>query len=250
MEPAPRGVWTDAAVVPSPHASQAHVMLGVLSTTADAPKCFAEVQGKRLLDWAREALSGAGIDEICFIGGYQIEKVRAGYPNFTFRHNTDWENNNILASLMYAEELMTEPFLCTYSDTLFTADVVKRVLANSADIVLSVDTRWLDRYEHRSDHPPDDAEKVTAANGLVTRVHRAIAPGAAHGEFTGIAKFSAHGGAQLSEALSSLQGASRRAAIPRSRRLREGLSHSPVAGHDRGRRLDGACRHARRLHRS
>ena len=171
----------------------------LMPTTADAPKCFAEVRGKRLLDWALQALSGAGIGSIVFIGGYQIDKVRVGYPGFTFRHNTDWENNNILASLMYAEDLMTEPFVCTYSDTLFTADVVKRVLANPADTVLSVDTRWLDRYEHRSDHPPDDAEKVTAANGLVTRVHRAIAPSTAHGEFTGIAKFSERGAAQLKE---------------------------------------------------
>ena len=208
----------------------------LMPTTADAPKCFAEVQGKRLLDWALQALSGAGIGDICFIGGYQIDKVRAGYPRFTFRHNTDWENNNILASLMYAEDLMDEPFVCTYSDTLFTADVVKRVLANPADIALSVDTRWLDRYEHRSDHPPIDAEKVTAANGLVTRVHRGIAPSAAHGEYTGIAKFSQRGAAQLKEHYHRCKALLRRQAVPRSRRVRKGLSHSPVAGHDRSRR--------------
>ena len=80
---------------------------------------------------AAGVLPANGIDDICFIGGYQIDKVRADYPHFTFRHNTDWENNNILASLMYAEDLMDEPFVCTYSDTLFTADVVKRLLANS-----------------------------------------------------------------------------------------------------------------------
>ena len=76
---------------------------------------------------------------------------------------------------------------------------MKRVLANPADIVLSVDTRWLERYEHRSEHPPDDAEKVTVANGLVTRVHRGIEPSAAHGEYTGIAKFSSRGAATLKE---------------------------------------------------
>jgi choline kinase len=46
-------------------------------------------------------------------------------------------------------------------------------------------------------HPPDDAEKVTVSNGLVTRVHRGIEPGEAHGEFTGVAKFSAAGAAVL-----------------------------------------------------
>ena len=169
----------------------------LMPTTADAPKCYAEVQGKRMLDWGLQALSAGGIADICFIGGYQIDKVRADYPRFTFRHNDDWENNNILASLMYAEDLMDEPFICTYSDVLFTPDVVKRLLANPADIVLSVDTQWLERYQHRSNHPPTDGEKVTVANGLVTRVHREIDPEAAYGEYTGIAKFSARGAASL-----------------------------------------------------
>ena len=171
----------------------------LMPTTADSPKCFAEVQGKRILDWALQALTSNGISDICFIGGYHIEKVRAGYPQFTFRHNSDWENNNILASLMCAEDLMNVPFLCTYSDCLFTADVIKRVIVDPVDIALSVDTDWLKRYEHRSNHPTDDAEKVTAANGAVTRVDRGIMPSAAHGEFTGIAKFSVQGAATLQQ---------------------------------------------------
>jgi len=169
----------------------------LMPTTADAPKCYAEVKGKRMLDWGLDALAASGITDICFIGGYQIDKVRADYPRFTFRHNVDWENNNILASLMYAEDLMNEPFVCTYSDVLFTSDVVMRLLANPADIALSVDTNWLERYQHRSNHPPTDAEKVIVNNGLVTRIHRGIEPAAAYGEYTGIAKFSARGAAAL-----------------------------------------------------
>ena len=171
----------------------------LMPTTADTPKCFAEVQGTRILDWDLHALSAAGISDVCFIGGYRIEKVRADYPHFTFRHNTEWEHNNILASLMYAGDLMNEPFLCTYSDVLFTADVVQRLLASPADIALSVDTEWLDRYRHRSNHPATDAEKVTVANGYVTRVIEPSTPDAAHGEYTGIAKFSRAGAATLKE---------------------------------------------------
>jgi choline kinase len=76
---------------------------------------------------------------------------------------------------------------------------VTRLLASSADIALSVDTRWLERYEFRTHHPPDDAEKVTARNGQVTRIHRAIPAAEAHGEYTGIAKFTPHGAAALRE---------------------------------------------------
>ena len=171
----------------------------LMPTTADTPKCYAEVQGKKLLDWAISAFAGAGITEICFIGGYQIEKVQRDYPHFTFRHNSGWENNNILASLMHAEDLMEEGFVCCYSDILFTAEVVKRLLAQAGDIVLSVDTRWLDRYQHRTQHPPDDAEKVPVRNGCVLRVHRGIAPADAYGEYTGIARFTAEGARQLRE---------------------------------------------------
>jgi len=171
----------------------------LMPTTAETPKCFAEVQGLRLLDWARDAFAGAGVTDICFIGGYQIEKVQRDYPQFAFRHNVGWEQNNILLSLMHAENLMDDGFVCCYSDILFTSDVVERVLRHPADIALSVDTRWLERYQHRTQHPPDDAEKVTVQNGSVTRVHRAIPPQQAHGEYTGIARFTPAGATKLRE---------------------------------------------------
>jgi choline kinase len=179
----------------------------LMPTTADTPKCYAEVHGRRLLDHALAAFAGAGITDICFIGGYQIEKVRRDYPQFTFRHNAGWEHNNILLSLMHAEDQMADGFVCCYSDILFTTDVVRRLLASPADCVLSVDTEWLERYRHRTQHPPDDGEKVTVAGGRVTRVHRSILPAEAHGEYTGIAKFTAAGAARLREHFARAQAA-------------------------------------------
>jgi L-glutamine-phosphate cytidylyltransferase len=169
----------------------------LMPTTADTPKCFAEVAGRRILDWALAAFRESGIDRICFIGGYQIERVRRAYPDLTFRHNADWANNNILASLFHAEDLMDGPFLCAYSDILFTPDVIRRALANTDDMALVVDTHWQVRYAERTEHPPDDAEKVLAANGRVTRVSRDIDTGAAHGEYIGVARFTAAGAARL-----------------------------------------------------
>jgi L-glutamine-phosphate cytidylyltransferase len=171
----------------------------LMPTTADAPKCFAEVEGRRLIDWAIDAFAQDGLNDLCFIGGYQIDKVKAAYPQFTFRHNANWEQNNILASLFCAEDLMDQPFICCYSDILFTADIVGRMAAARDDLVLGVDTQWLDRYVARTDHPPDDAEKVTTADGSVTRIHRQIHEADAHGEYIGIAKFSAAGAARLRE---------------------------------------------------
>jgi choline kinase len=169
----------------------------LMPTTADSPKCFAEVHGKRLLDWALAAIAQAGIQEICFIGGYKIDLVRKNYPQLTFRHNIEWERNNILASLMYAEDLMDDGFICCYSDTLFTGNLAQKALDAPGDIVLSVDTQWLNRYQFRSQHPPDDAEKVRVSGEAVTRVHRGIPTEQAYGEFTGLAKFTPAGAALL-----------------------------------------------------
>jgi len=144
-------------------------------------------------------LTGGGVTDICFIGGYLMETVQRDYPHFTFRRNNEWPDNNILVSLMCAEDLMDRPFITTYSDILFTPGIVAGLAASSADIALGMDTDWRTHYAPRTQHPPDDAEKAIARNGRVERVHRAIPYQDATGEFIGVAKFSERGGRLLRE---------------------------------------------------
>ena len=68
-----------------------------MPTTANTPKCFAEVDNRRILDWGLQAFADNDFERICFIGGYAIDKVRKDYPQLVFYHNANWENNNILA---------------------------------------------------------------------------------------------------------------------------------------------------------
>lgn len=169
----------------------------LMPTTADAPKCFAQVGERRILDWALHAFRQNGVHKIAFIGGYQIEKVKQDYSDLVFRRNEQWQRNNILASLFCADDLMDDGFLCAYSDILFTPAVIQRVLASDADMSLVVDTDWEVRYLERSEHPPDDAEKVIAKNGAVTKIARDIPIADAHGEYIGVAKFSPAGAKRL-----------------------------------------------------
>jgi len=171
----------------------------LMPTTADTPKCFAMVGSRRILDWTIEALTAAGIERIAFIGGYQIDQVRAEYPHFAFYHNDRWQTNNILASLMYAEPEMDEPFVCCYSDILFTPRVVAKLLAAKGDISLAVDTDWQSRYSVRSEHPVEEAEKVMVADGHITEIGRQVRSEAAYGEYIGVARFSAAGARTLRE---------------------------------------------------
>jgi len=171
----------------------------LMPLTEGTPKCFAEVGGRRILDWALAALREAGLDEVVFVGGYQIERVRAAYPELSYRHNAAWERNNILASLFHAEDAMADGFVCSYADILYRPSVVRRLLAASGEIVLAVDTDWRARYLGRSQHPEHDAEKVLVAGDRVLRIARDVDSAAAHGEYIGLARFSPAGAAALRE---------------------------------------------------
>ena len=171
----------------------------LMPTTENAPKCYAEIRGKRILDWTVEALRGGGCSEICFIGGYRIEAVRRDYPHFQFRENADWPNNNILVSLMCAEDLMDRPFVTAYSDILFTPEIVRGLIDCPDELALGIDTDWREHYRPRTQHPPHDAEKAITSDGKVQKVHRGIPYDDATGEFIGVAKFGSEGARRFRE---------------------------------------------------
>ncbi len=170
-----------------------------MPTTENAPKCYAEIRGKRILDWTVEALQGGGCSEICFIGGYRIETVQRDYPQFQFRENADWPNNNILVSLMCAEDLMDRPFVTAYSDILFTPEIVRGLIDCPDELALGIDTDWREHYRPRTQHPPHDAEKAITSSGKVQKVHRGIPYDDATGEFIGVAKFGSGGARRFRE---------------------------------------------------
>ncbi len=167
--------------------------------TDDQPKCYAPIGGRRILDWTRDAFAGAGLAEQVFIGGYRLDMIRGDYPEFTFCHNADWPNNNILMSLFHAESHFAGGFVCTYSDILFRASVVRKAMRHPGDIVLCVDTDWRQRYIDRTLHPEQDAEKVTVENDRVLRIDRQVPSDQAAGEYIGVAKFTGRGASQLQD---------------------------------------------------
>jgi L-glutamine-phosphate cytidylyltransferase len=168
--------------------------------TADAPKCFAEVKERRILDWGLEAMREGGLTDVVFIGGYRIDLVRENYPDFTYCHNADWPDNNILESLMHAEAHMSGGFVCAYSDILYTGQIVRQLMTSDADTTLVCDTDWRERYKQRTEHPEDDGEKMIVTDGGVSLINRTMASKDATGEYIGVARFSSAGAARLIEA--------------------------------------------------
>ncbi len=170
--------------------------------TADIPKCMVEVAGRPILHRQLEALARAGVTDFVVVRGYLGDRIVApGFP-LRFIENPDWANNNILASLFFAADEMNDAFVFSYSDIVFAPAYATEIVQSAGDIALVIDRRWRETYVGRAQHPISEAElasvKQTEIGPVVSRVGKTVvSPDAAVGEFIGLAKFSAAGGAAL-----------------------------------------------------
>ena len=173
--------------------------------TTERPKCMVEVNGRSILSYQLEALRMHGVDDIHVVRGYLSERLVV--DGATYWENADYRNNNILLSLFCAEPAMDQAFVTSYSDIVYTSEVVERLMASDADISLVVDRHWLDAYDGREDHPPEQAELTKVDGGRVVAVGKHVAPqDEPLGEFIGLARFTARGAARLREVFHAVRG--------------------------------------------
>ena len=155
-----------------------------------------------MLEWILEAFASAGLSrkDVVFVCGYRADVIKARYPEFTYVTNHDWQNNNILLSLLMAREYLKDGFVSTYGDIVYEGAVVQKLVASSADIALGCDTAWRRRYVGRTQHPETDAEKLRADGSRVVELSRTIPSEQADGEFIGVMKLSPAGAADFTKA--------------------------------------------------
>jgi len=161
--------------------------------TNNKPKCMLEFGDKTLLERQLETYRSCGITDISVIRGYQKDKIN--YAGLKYYENTDYENNNILSSLIYAEEAICGHVICAYSDILFDTSVVQRALDSPYDISVVVDIDWRGYYDGRRDHPIEEAENIIfdADNKAISAGKIMADKNDVHGEFIGMIKFSPRG---------------------------------------------------------
>ena len=164
----------------------------LMPITNEKPKCLLEVGGRTILERALQALRENEIENIVVVRGYQSHLI--AYPNVTYCHNPDFTRNNILRSLFYAEDEMDDDFIFSYSDIIYSSEVVASLIDSEADVALIVDVNWTQTYEGRDQHPISEAELVKVEGGRVVRIGKGVvSTEEAHGEFIGLAKFTKSG---------------------------------------------------------
>ncbi len=175
--------------------------------TANTPKCLLKVGQRTLLGRSMDALIAAGIHEFVIVTGYlheQIETfVRQTYGesiSVRFIHNKDFETTNNIYSLWLARpEADGEEVLLLDSDLLYDGEIVKRILQDSRDNVLTLIRHELGEEEMKVVIDPPlpslkgretlDVEASPLRGGLegsITEISKTCSPALAAGESLGI----------------------------------------------------------------
>lgn len=126
--------------------------------TNDLPKCMIEFGGKTLLKQQLEIFKACNIKNIVLIKGYKKEKIN--YRGIKYYLNDNYQNNDILNSLFYAEKEIRGELIISYSDIIFEKQIVEKLLVSKRDISIVVDSDWKENYKGRKCHPEEEAEKV------------------------------------------------------------------------------------------
>ena len=167
--------------------------------TKEIPKGLVDVNGKSIIERQIELFEKNGITEIVIVRGYKKEKFC--WNDVTFIDNEDFANNNQLASLVLAQNMVSGNVLILFGDLIFEQTILDQILASSSDISIAVDLNWKERYdENRNNQFPALAE---IENDKITRIseNKSLIRKKLSGEFFGIMKLSSKGSKILTDVI-------------------------------------------------
>ena len=160
--------------------------------TKELPKPLIDVNGKSILERQILSFKKFGIDKIVIIRGPHREKF--SFKNVTYVDDDDYENHNLLGSLMVAENELNEDVIISYGDIIFDETILEQILSFSGNAGLAIDYNLEKNYSGKSKELLGKASVVTIKNNSISNIgyyenidknHDSIL-----GEFIGIMKLS------------------------------------------------------------
>lgn len=124
--------------------------------TDDRPKGLVEVAGRPLVEWQLDAMNSAGLKSLAIVTGYRQQD----YARFQVStiNNHRWAETNMVVSMLCALDALAGTIIFSYSDILYDASVVEKLLKSKDDFAVVYDTDWLEIWSRRFTDPLSDAE--------------------------------------------------------------------------------------------
>jgi choline kinase len=176
----------------------------LLPLTENTPKALVTVGGKSLFEWQLDALVECGVAEVVFVAGFEIGTVhqeakrlarKHGHIDLRVINNPFHAIADNLATCWTARAEMKDDFLLLNSDTLFSAPVLRKLLASdNADVTLAVDHK--DRYD-------SDDMKVQLDGSRLLDIGKTLEDDRVSGESIGMLLFRGNGPSRFVAALDS-----------------------------------------------
>ena len=182
----------------------------------DRPKTMLDVKGQTILERQVAALGAFGVRDVTVVRGYKKEQVVV--PGVRYVDNDRYGETGELHSLFSAAHAIAGPCVVLYGDILFEPTILERLLRSTADVAVVVDRAFRDAQQAGivpAGGPFDLVVTETPANGRrfvapeggsrVLRIGPDVPAAEAHGEFIGMALFSARGADRLRAVHEELQ---------------------------------------------
>ncbi len=159
----------------------------LLPLTANSPKCILPIMGQTVIEWQIDELAKSGIEQVTVVLGYRADKVerilrsRYGTDRVRTVYNSAYAVSDNLVSCWAAHDEMDEDFILLNGDTLFEADVIKRLLEaenRPVTVVVSQKTEY-----------DDDDMKVELDGCRLVKIGKDLIPDQVDGESIGMILF-------------------------------------------------------------
>lgn len=157
--------------------------------TLEKPKCMVELFGKSLLQHQIDIFKSCSIDDISIVTGYKNNLINI--EGVKFFENPDYERTNMVETMFCAKKELTDSVIISYGDIIFEKNVLKKLISNTDEISVIVDSNWESYWKKRFSNPLDDAESLVLDNDdfIINIGQKVLDISEICGQFIGLIKF-------------------------------------------------------------
>ena len=162
--------------------------------TLDVHKGLLKINDKSIIEMQLDLFKKNQLSDIIIIVGPNKENFKLKNVNYVL--DDDFQNHDVLGSLMACKSIIDDEVLTSYSDIIFDENILHSMLDFKGDIGIAVDLDWEKNYANRIQHPKSEADNVLLENNKILKIKKNIKESKSTqklGEFMGLMKLSKNG---------------------------------------------------------
>lgn len=159
--------------------------------TNEIPKCMVKYNGIPIIDYAIRSAKSCGINKIAVVGGFKINilKKHLEGENVIVFENKIYRHTNMVSTLFCAREFMDDDLIISYSDIVYSEEILKSLIDGKKNISVVVDKKWRLLWDQRMSNPLDDAETLVIKDNKIIEIgEKPLNFDHIHGQYIGLIK--------------------------------------------------------------